>query len=167
MSAVPVSSRKFLTRVMRATVLALAFLCVGSVILMASAAVLVVCAIAFAEGVNPMPEAISIARDWAWPVLIGTASLAGVTGLLAGIYEALFGRPNTWMILIISSLVVSSESLIVEIVRNGSIRITWMDLASQAVRLLSVGSGMVACWKMIGMVREKTRPAVKVAQVFD
>jgi hypothetical protein len=166
MNVIPVPRPTFLVRVARALALALAFLCIGTIILMVLQVILVICVIAVAEATNPMPTAIGLARDWGWWLLIFTAAMAGVTGLLAGIYEVLLGRANTWVILIISSLVISSEPLILEMARKGSIRITWMDLAFQAVGLLWFGSGMMACWKMTDIVRDKI-PAVDAVQLFD
>jgi hypothetical protein len=154
-SVIPVSDRAFLIRAARASTLALAILCVGTVIQIALMAILTTCYVVVMQVIDPMPLVVGLASNWASRMLMPVGAMAGLTGLMAGIYEMLFGQTNARVILVASS-VVSFTPLILHMVTTGSVEVPRIILATQALILLWFVASMMASWTVIQMMRPKT-----------
>ena len=167
MSAVLAAAWDLLMRVMRGLVIALAFLCVGSLI----QAALIIGYLVVSGEIN---QPVGISPSFAWRSLAIIVFFAGPTGLIAGVWEMLFGRIRARAAFVISSLVASAHLVLVLLIYRPALpggndtRALWSFLGFEtaAVLFLSFLAGMMACWKLIDIVRGKT-PAVAVAQLFD
>jgi hypothetical protein len=172
MSAVRIAGWILSMRVMRGFAVALAFLCVGSLIQEA---------LIFGVIVVAIPQPFGASLSIAWKSSATIALFAGPTGLIAGVWEGLFGRISARAAFVISSLIASAHLVLwitVLLVYRPPLpggNDAWavsIFLGFAAVLFLSFLPSMMACWKLIDVVRDKIPavdkpPAVDVVQVFD
>jgi hypothetical protein len=180
MSIIPVPVREISIRVVRVFAIVLTFAFVGTLIQFAIVAVL-----------SRFFAVYSSFMEDVWLALISTAVWAGLTGLIAGVYDAVFGRVNARAMLVIS-LVVTLVSLGLFVWISAPLLMPLLMLlfesgpkafesgakaaaesgAKAAARLLVVVSAidscifvvsMMACWKLIDLVRGRTPAAAGLA----
>jgi hypothetical protein len=164
-SIIIVSNRGLSMRVMRGLAVALVFLCIGSLIQTA-----LIFGYLVVSG-----EVIRDAPSFAWRLLALITLAAGPTGLIAGVWETLFGRISARATFVISAIVAFAHLILWIAVllisrpplpggNNMQAVLTLLWLL--AVLLLSFLAAVMACWKMIDIVRGKT-PTLDVAQLFE
>jgi hypothetical protein len=162
MSVVPVFNRVFLTHAMRLFIITLTFLCAGPPILMA----LNVCYRAISGIDSGIDWTVGMASQFTWQLVTMLMAFAGLTGLIAGICEMLFGRITARAVLAISlvhpfSLVVYIRlmpplSNFISTGKSGALRIFAVPLA---IGLLSFVASMISCWKITEVVWSRTSAA--------
>jgi hypothetical protein len=178
MSVVPVSVREISIRVARVVAIGLTYAFIGSLIQFASVKILL---IGYAVLLSGLTEDI-LATTFLFflagqPILPTSMSLAygtGLTGLIAGVCDAIFGRVNARTMLVISLVMVlvslglglrSSAPMLMNLfgsttASSDAMRFFLVPLAID--RFFFVVSMMV-CWKLVDIVRGKTPAAGSLA----
>jgi hypothetical protein len=158
----------------------LTFICVGPLIQMILQAMLTVCYLAYTGIGNGTYWTTGIAPQFTGQVLTVAMVMSFLTGLIAGIWERLFGRIRARAMFVIS--LVHPYSLWLALawfmpslwsgIRSGNMQVYSLFFAPAAIAFLSFVASMMACWKLIDIVRGKSpardkTPAVDVVQLFD
>ena len=141
MSVVHFSDRDLLVRVTRGFAVALAFLCIGTLVPMAFIVFIVVDS---REEIHPAAGMAIVL----WTLAFMT-TMAGLTGLIAGLCEALFGRISARATFVISSAGASAP-LTLQIVTG---RMHAWNFWGTIILLLCYLTSMMACWKLIDITR--------------
>jgi hypothetical protein len=179
MSTVPVSYQP-LTRIARMFVVVLFFLCAGPLIQLAMAAILMVCYVVLSAGedlfsgetLGWLVHFIDLhGRRLLWPTLVSLAPLAGLTGLIAVIWDTMFVRVTARIMLVIS-LIMALAALILFVWRSAPVLIdafdrdpgaAWSFLAPVLIQRFCYVLSMMVCWKLVDLVRGKAPAARSLA----
>jgi hypothetical protein len=174
MSVIPVLSRESLIRVARVFAITLTFVCAGPLIQLVLVGILII-GLAIVSGAGDATGwIIGLTARFIWPTLISLAVGAGITGLITGVYDAACVRVNARTMLIIS-LVVALAGLSLFVWRSASVLISVLNSHPKALwgflwpvvfqRVCFVVS-MMACWKLIDIVRGRTSVQTPAAGSF-
>jgi hypothetical protein len=153
--------------VMRPLIMTLTFACVGPAIQGALEAILTVCYLLFSGWDDEVHFTVGLAPRFLWQMFAFAAVTAGITGLIAGICEILFGRLNARGMFAVSLVIpVALVTLLIvtmpafrAVIGSGNSHAVWIFLGPTAIVLLSFVASMMACWKVIDIVRGKTPAA--------
>jgi hypothetical protein len=181
-SVIPVTGWEILVRVARAFAITLTFVYIGALLEFALQEILFM-------GYGSLSGSGEATRGWTnnlseriiwlalrplafWVGFSGPLALwVGLTGLIAGVYDAIFGRVNARTMLVIS-LVVALASLIFVMWTTPRAMDLYAHLHARELDLKAVWSrvaiahfcflvSVMACWKLIDIVRGKTPPAAR------
>jgi hypothetical protein len=158
-----VSNREVLIRVACVLAITLTFICAGPLIQVVLVGVISVCYDALSGATLATGWMTALTPRSVWSTIGPLAAGAGLTGLITGVCDAIFGRVNSRTMLVIS-LVLALVSLILFIIslplaidlyvhlhaRVPDLNAVWIFVAIQ--RLCFVAS-MMACWKLFDVVR--------------
>jgi hypothetical protein len=170
-SPVAAPDRPTVTQVMRPFIMSLTFACIGPAIQAALEAILTVCYLVLSGWGDDVRFTAGIAPRFLWQMVVFAALTAGITGLIAGICETLFGRLNARGMFAVSlvipfalvTLLIATMPAFRAVIASGNSHAVWIFLGPTAIALLSFVASMMACWKLIAIVRGKTPAAGSLA----
>jgi hypothetical protein len=157
-SVIPVPSRQILIRSAQVSAIALTFACVGPLIELALLLIALIGHVAL-TGITVAPPfaiGLTLRQGFIQPLLIPVAVEAGLTGLLAGVCDAVFGRVNVRSMLVISLVVVFVDFVfLVPLLIRSAGEVVWVILVSTAIQCVCFVVAMMACWKLIDVARDR------------
>jgi hypothetical protein len=171
MSVVPVSVREISIRVARVFAIVVTFVFIGTLIQFAILLIGFALLSGLTEDVLATDFLIGLHKQLIWPTLISLAYWAGLTGLIAGACDAIFGRVNARTMLVISLVMVlvglglflwRSTPMLMRLFDSSPIYALFFLVPFAIDRFLFVVS-MMACWKLVNIVRGKTPAAGSLA----
>jgi hypothetical protein len=174
MSVVPVSVREISIRVARVVAIGLTYAFIGTLIQLAAMEILFfgfVVLSGLTEDGLATDFLIGLHKQLIWRTLISLAYWAGITGLITGVCDAIFGRVNARTMLVISLVMMlvglgpflwRSTPMLMRLF-DSSPKAAWVFLVPLAIDGFFFVVSMMACWKLVDVVRGKTPAAGSLA----
>jgi hypothetical protein len=159
------------TPAMRLFVMTLTFVGIGPLIQGALEAALTACYLVCSGWGGETHFTVGIAPRFLWQMFAFAAVTAGVTGLIAGICETVFGRLNARGMFAVSlvvpfallTLLIATVPAFRAVAGSGNAHAVWIFLGPTAIVLLSFVASMMVCWKLIDKVRGRAPVAGSLA----